>query len=319
MKNGHVTDGGQLPRTRSDAVASTHNTEALRMKNKADPSFRRRSKSRDSIDSPRLRSTVMDSEEEGEGEGRGEDVAGVGGMMDEVGVAGLGRVAGLGSVAGTEGEVGVAGVGSAEYASNGQIKEKVKIKKVSQLNRDLGHTHLRVKDQLSLRKSRSSDDLTAMASLIRSESPSPSHTARKTTPVTSHCTTEATRVPTVSPDHVTPSPEHMPDHMTSQEFCLLTYAEPDDLITGGEYTFILDECDDYLSDDDIDDHSSEVKDLTPMDSPRLSTDGREGSWKGTTPINPPRASRILLNAFQQRLENIMMNIVDYPPALFFVQ
>lgn len=102
------------------------------------------------------------------------------------------------------------------------------------------------------------------------------------------------------------------------DFCVLSYAGPDNLDTGGTYTVIFDESDLFLSDDEgMDDRSCEVKDLTPSRADKDSTDG--GTRNRTSSVPLPRATRELLQAFQQRIESIMVNSVDYPPGLFFSQ
>lgn len=110
------------------------------------------------------------------------------------------------------------------------------------------------------------------------------------------------------------------DMLTAEEpdFCLLSYTEPDESETGGAYDIIFDDCE-YLSDEDVaDDHSTEVRDLTPMDSSYLIAEGVDGS-RVTGTVTLPRASTVLINAFQQRIESVMVNGVHYPPGLFFVQ
>lgn len=101
------------------------------------------------------------------------------------------------------------------------------------------------------------------------------------------------------------------------EFCMLSYTEPDDADTGGAYTMIYEECE--YSDEEADDHSTEVPDLTPMDPSQLAGDGTDSSRLTSTSVTPPRASTVLINAFLQRIESVMVNGVHYPPGLFFVQ
>lgn len=107
-----------------------------------------------------------------------------------------------------------------------------------------------------------------------------------------------------------------------QEFCELNYAEPEDLDTGEDYTLVFDESEEELSgsEEDIEDKSEEVKDLTPFDSGGMAA-GKVGEGlqtKGTTSVLPPRATNVLINVFRQRLESVLINSVDYPPGLFFV-
>ncbi len=288
LKNNQLVNH-QLLRTRSDAVDSNyHFPETMRM-NAKDPPFRRRTRSGDSATMEKFCNTKVDPEEEGKGGGEG-------GMAGEGGVAAEG---GIEDEEGVAGEGGVAGhVADNVLVQGKEERERGLIRDMARLNGDRGNFHrsaLKAKDPLNLRRSRSSEELSTMSMLANGES---------------------------APNH---NPDHMkggPDHVTTREetdFCVLTYSEPEDLTTGGDYTFILDECEDYLSDEDMDDHSAEINDLTPLESPQVSCDGRESSLTMSTPINLPRASAILINAFQQRLENIMINIVDYPPGLFFVQ
>ena len=105
------------------------------------------------------------------------------------------------------------------------------------------------------------------------------------------------------------------------DFCILTYAEPCDSETGGEYTMIFEETDLYLSDDEdgIYEHSENVKDLTPLDSSSMIPEGTETTRDRTISLPLPKPSPVLVHAFQKRIENVMMNSVDYPPGLFFVQ
>lgn len=107
-----------------------------------------------------------------------------------------------------------------------------------------------------------------------------------------------------------------PDRQVSPvdaEFCMLSYTEPDDVETGGDYTMIFDECE-YLSDEEGEEHSTEVKDLTPQGA------GEEtGNCRQSCSMTPPRATTVLINAFLQRIESVMVNGVHYPPGLFFVQ
>lgn len=151
---------------------------------------------------------------------------------------------------------------------------------------DIGNLHrtLKMEGSLNKRKSLSSEDLSLTSLQCRD-----------------------------SPDRMT-----MPDE--EPDFTVLSYLEPDDLDTGGAFTVIFDECDDlYLSDEDcVDDRSEEIKDLIPMDSCQTSADGIESSRRSIS-VTPPRATLVLINAFLQRLESIIINIVDYPPGLFFVQ
>lgn len=103
------------------------------------------------------------------------------------------------------------------------------------------------------------------------------------------------------------------------DFCLLSYTEPDEIDTGGAYDIIFDDCE-YLSDEDIDyDRSAEVRDLTPMDPAEQVGEGVDGSRMTGVSMTPPRASIVLINAFLQRIESVMVNGVHYPPGLFFVQ
>lgn len=112
-----------------------------------------------------------------------------------------------------------------------------------------------------------------------------------------------------------------PDHQITPEdaeFCMLSYTEPNEVDTGGTYTMIFEECE-YLSDEEAEDHSTEVSDLTPMDPSQVVGEGKDSSRLTGTSVTPPRASTILINAFLQRLESVMVNEVHYPPGLFFVQ
>ena len=100
------------------------------------------------------------------------------------------------------------------------------------------------------------------------------------------------------------------------EFCMLT--EPDDLDTG--YTVIFDDGEMYISDEDTaDERSLEVQDLTPLDSSHVSEDMVDGQRMRGKGVMLPRASSILIQAFQQRIESVMVNGIHYPPGLFFVQ
>jgi hypothetical protein len=101
----------------------------------------------------------------------------------------------------------------------------------------------------------------------------------------------------------------------SSEFCLLSYTEPDDIDTGGEYTMIVDECE-YLSDEGDVEQSTEVKDLTPLGS---CLGGERTDMAAAACVTPPRATEVLINAFLRRIESVMVNGVYYPPGLFFVQ
>lgn len=104
------------------------------------------------------------------------------------------------------------------------------------------------------------------------------------------------------------------------DFCVLNYAEPSDLDAEGGYVF-FEESDLVVSDDDAVDGSTEVKDLTPVDSifrcgeEMVMSVGR----KRSTSASPPKANAALLQIFQQRLESIVVNSVAFPPGLSFVQ
>lgn len=105
------------------------------------------------------------------------------------------------------------------------------------------------------------------------------------------------------------------------DFCVLSYTEPDGNDAGCDYV-VFDELDMVLSDEDVvDDCSMEVKDLTPVDSLfRIGEDVVvEVGRKRSASASPPRASGVLLQVFQQRIENIVVNSVAFPPGLFFVQ
>ena len=160
---------------------------------------------------------------------------------------------------------------------------------------DLGNLHRRIKldvapTRMSLVKSKSSEDI---------------------------CSSSHPVPPTTNDvDHGISSPDSQ-----GTEFCELNYLEPEDLDTGGDYTVIFDDDteDLYLSDEEqVEDRSVEIRDLVPLDSPRLSAD-LGGSGKSLGSISPPRPTAILIQVFRQRLESIMINDVDYPPGLFFVQ
>ncbi len=120
---------------------------------------------------------------------------------------------------------------------------------------------------------------------------------------------------TASRDRSTPQPDE-----EAADFCLLSYPEPDDVDTGDTYDVIFDESE-YLSDEDVaEDRSMEVRDLTPMDPLQMSEEGVDGARKSTpASITPPHGSALLINAFLQRLDSVMVNGIDYPPGLFFVQ
>ena len=82
---------------------------------------------------------------------------------------------------------------------------------------------------------------------------------------------------------------------------------------------IFDDVEDlYSSEEEMVEQSDEIKDLTPFDSPSVANGG-EGGRKSTSSIPPPKATSVLIHVFRQRLESIMINGVDYPPGLFFVQ
>lgn len=110
--------------------------------------------------------------------------------------------------------------------------------------------------------------------------------------------------------------EDILDRSEEPDFCLLTYAEPEDVDTGGTYTMIFDDECEYISDED--DRSTEVRDLVPM-YPAEQMEGVDSGRVASTSISLPKASKVLINAFQQRIESVMVNGVHYPPGLFFVQ
>ena len=104
------------------------------------------------------------------------------------------------------------------------------------------------------------------------------------------------------------------------DFQIVSYSEPDDVETGGEYTLIFDESDE----DPSMEMSMEVRDLMPLDplqTPREGVDGRSGGGLGGggDSVTPPRATSVLISAFLLRLESVMVNGIHYPPGLFFVQ
>lgn len=100
------------------------------------------------------------------------------------------------------------------------------------------------------------------------------------------------------------------------EFCVLT--EPEDLDTG--YTIIFDDGEIYMSDEDAaDEPSLEVQDLTPLDSSQVSGDAVDRHRTRGRGVMLPQASLILIQAFQQRIESVIVNGIHYPPGLFFVQ
>ena len=74
-----------------------------------------------------------------------------------------------------------------------------------------------------------------------------------------------------------------------------------------------------MSDEDMREQSDEIKDLTPFGSSRAVPDGGEAARLCVTSITPPRATGVLINMFRKRLESVLINSVDYPPGLFFVQ
>lgn len=284
LKNNQLLDAqlldAQIPRTRSDAVVGANHADVLRMTSSNAPPFRRRTKSGDSITTAKHHSTRIDSEEEG-----------------NVGVAGRrGNIAAGGGMEG-DGDLFEGGVAGEEVGDDRTMdikgSEKFVVGSPLRKSSDTGNQNrLRVRDS-SLRRSRSSEELSTIAPLVNGTSNHSTHLTKKAS------------------ENVTTRDD--------ADFCVLTYAEPDDINTGGEYTFILDDdCeDDYISDDDFD-QSMEIKELIPLDSPQMSSGVREGTWTKSTPISPPRASATLISAFQMRLEYIMINLVDYPPGLFFV-
>ena len=113
------------------------------------------------------------------------------------------------------------------------------------------------------------------------------------------------------------SPER-PISPEEADFCMLSYTEPEDMEAGGGYTMIFDECE-SLSDEEGEDQSTEVKDLTPMDPSQSAGEGTDSYRLASCSVTPPRATTVLINAFLQRMECVMVNGVHYPPGLFFVQ
>lgn len=101
-------------------------------------------------------------------------------------------------------------------------------------------------------------------------------------------------------------------------FCVLDYSEPEDLETNGDYTVIIDECEGYLSDEDMQDDSYEVKDLIPSHQ-HIEEDTEDRKECSPSSVSLPRATLALVHAFHRRIECMMINGVDYPPGLFFVQ
>ena len=116
-------------------------------------------------------------------------------------------------------------------------------------------------------------------------------------------------------------------HIGSDDFCILTYSEPDELNTGGDYVMFETDGDFEFSGGEDDDGgaggsaSMEVKDLTPIDSScRVGEElMREVGRKRSASANPPKATQPLLAVFQHRLDSIIVNIVTYPPGLSFVR
>jgi len=113
----------------------------------------------------------------------------------------------------------------------------------------------------------------------------------------------------------------------SDDFCILTYSEPEELNTGGEFVMFENEGECDFSGGEYDDDgaggstSMEVKDLTPIESSSRKGEElmREVGRKRSASATPPKATQPLLAVFQHRLESIIVNVVTYPPGLSFVR